>query len=47
MRKLKTEHAGAKNGRGYFGRRAVAKQISRKQRRVEGAKLIRAEGPQP
>jgi hypothetical protein len=30
---LKTEHAGAKNGGGYFGRRARAKTASRTKRR--------------
>jgi hypothetical protein len=32
--RLKTEHAGAKNGGGYSGLRAKAKQRSRKARRV-------------
>lgn len=30
---LKTEHAGAKNGGGYWGPREVAKRLSRKLRR--------------
>ena len=34
-RKTKTEHAGAKNGGGYWGTRAYAKLVSRKKRRVE------------
>lgn len=33
-RKTKTEHAGAKNGGGYWGRRVDAKMISKKKRRV-------------
>lgn len=32
-RQIKTEHAGAKNGGGYYGRRADAKAVSRKLRR--------------
>lgn len=30
---IKTEHGGAKNGGGYWGRRVVAKAVSRKLRR--------------
>lgn len=33
MRKMKTEHNGAKNGGGHWGRRVVAKYLSRKARR--------------
>lgn len=36
---MKTEHNGAKNGGDYWGRRAVAKKISRKLRRRERLKL--------
>lgn len=32
-RKLKTEHTGAKNGGGYWGKREDAKRASRKRRR--------------
>ncbi len=32
--RIKTEHAGAKNGGGYWGKRVDAKRISRKRRRV-------------
>jgi hypothetical protein len=32
--RLRTEHAGAKNGRGFWGLRAKAKQRSKKARRV-------------
>ena len=32
-RKLKTEHAGAKNGGGYWGKRADAKRMSSHMRR--------------
>lgn len=31
--KIKTEHAGAKNGGGYWGLRIEAKQVSKKLRR--------------
>lgn len=31
---LKTEHGGAKRGQGYWGSRKVAKQVSKKARRV-------------
>lgn len=33
-RTLKTEHTGAKNGGGYWGRREDAKKLSRKRRRA-------------
>lgn len=32
---MKTEHNGAKNGGGYWGLRAIAKQISKKARRAD------------
>jgi len=35
-RTIKTEHAGAKNGGGYWGERAIAKQRSKKLRRRVG-----------
>jgi len=38
--KIKTDHAGAKNGGGYWGRRAMAKRASRKQRRTAGKKSL-------
>lgn len=38
----KTEHAGAKQGRGaYYGRRTEAKQVSRKLRRAADKKEVR------
>lgn len=37
--RIKTEHAGAKNGGGYWGPRAWAKYISRKKRRREDRRL--------
>lgn len=40
MRKNKTEHSRAKNGGGYWGKRAEAKQISKKLRRVSAKKNI-------
>lgn len=32
--KMKTEHAGAKNGGGFWGKREDAKQYSKKKRRL-------------
>jgi len=40
---VETEHAGAKDGGGYWGRRAVAKAVSKRLRRVRGKELIRNE----
>jgi len=40
MMAIKTEHAGAKNGGGYWGKRAEAKRRSRRLRRKEGRKAI-------
>jgi len=42
-RKTKTDHSGAKNGGGHWGRRVEAKAISRKHRRVNGKIIIRQE----
>jgi hypothetical protein len=39
--KLKTEHAGAKNGGGAWDTRYNAKRASRKARRSNGKRLIR------
>lgn len=38
--KLKTEHAGAKNGGGHWGRRAEAKKDSKKRRRAADKKAL-------
>jgi len=39
----KTEHAGAKKGRGaYYGRKADANRVSNRRRRVEGKRLTKA-----
>jgi len=38
---MKTEHTGAKNGGGYWGTRAAAKQISKKRRRLIEKKHVR------
>lgn len=40
-RKLKTEHAGAKNGGGYWGHRNDAKRFSRKARRRREREMLR------
>jgi len=40
MRNVKTEHNGAKNGGGYWGKRAEAKRISNKIRRVEEKRIV-------
>ena len=40
---VKTEHAGAKNGGGMWGRRVVAKSVSRQLRRAAGKQAIRDE----
>lgn len=42
-RKVKTEHAGAKNGCGYWGKRETGKMVSRKNRRRNGRKMIKSE----
>jgi hypothetical protein len=36
MPKIKTEHAGAKNGGGYWGKREEAKRVTRRLRRASG-----------
>ena len=41
MMAIKTEHAGAKNGGGYWGKRAEAKRRSKRLRRKEERKSIR------
>ena len=40
MRKIKTEHNGAKNGGGFWGKRAEAKRISNKIRRADEKKIL-------
>lgn len=35
---MKTEHAGAKRGKGFWGRKAEAKKLSRKARRAADKK---------
>lgn len=42
-RKLKTEHAGAKNGGGHWGPRHEAKNFTRKLRRLRNKLLIKKE----
>jgi len=42
-RKVKTEHAGAKNGRGYWGTREEAKSRSDSLRREDAKQQIRAQ----
>lgn len=39
---LRTEHSGAKNGGGYWGRRAEAKKRTKKLRRHIGKLLVRS-----
>lgn len=39
---IKTEHAGAKNGGGFWGPRADAKLICKRKRRAEDRKVARA-----
>jgi hypothetical protein len=39
---MKTEHNGAKNGGGYWGKRAQAKRVSRKARRAADRKAVRS-----
>lgn len=43
MKALKTEHAGAKNGGGYYGLRVDAKRLSRKKRRQQDKRRAREE----
>ena len=37
---IKTEHAGPKNGGGYWGRRAEAKAVSKRRRRANDKRAI-------
>lgn len=39
-RKTKTEHSGAKNGGGFWGKRTEAKKVSKKLRRTNTKKII-------
>jgi hypothetical protein len=41
---IKTEHAGAKNGGGYWGERAEAKQLSKRKRRETDKREAQVEG---
>jgi hypothetical protein len=41
----KTEHSGAKNGGGHWGKRAEAKAGSTRRRREDGKLLIRQDSP--
>ncbi len=41
MMATKTEHTGAKNGGGYWGKRAEAKRRCRRLRRMENRRAIR------
>jgi hypothetical protein len=43
MMAIKTEHVGAKNGDGYWGKRAEAKRRSRRLRRKEDRTSVRRE----
>jgi len=40
MGQIKTEHSGAKNGGGFWGKRAEAKRISKKLRRAVGKEIV-------
>jgi len=40
MRNVKTEHNGAKNGGGFWGKRAEAKRISNKIRRAAEKRIV-------
>ncbi|HXH75193.1 MAG TPA: hypothetical protein VNJ08_09530 [Bacteriovoracaceae bacterium] len=42
-KKLKTEHAGAKNGGGHWGTRHEAKSLTKKLRRIRNRAIIRKE----
>lgn len=42
-RGTKTEHSGAKKAKGYWGRKAEAKKVSRRLRRIADRKLSREE----
>jgi hypothetical protein len=41
--RVKTEHAGPKRGKGYWGRKAVAKQVSRRSRRRDDRSVCESE----
>lgn len=43
MKRLKTEHASAKNGGGFWGTLAIAKKQSKKLRRQSDKKFIKEE----
>jgi hypothetical protein len=43
VKRIKTEHAGAKNGGGYWGKRAEAKAVCKSLRRRLGKTLVRKE----
>lgn len=43
MKGIRTEHAGAKNGHGYWGRRVEAKELSQKERRRVDNRLVESE----
>jgi hypothetical protein len=43
IQKERTEHAGAKNGGGFWGTRAEAKESSKVLRRINGRRQIREE----
>lgn len=40
---IKTEHAGAKNGGGYWGKRHEAKVLSKRVRRAQSRRLVYSE----
>jgi hypothetical protein len=42
-KRIKTEHAGAKNGGGHFGKREEAKRLSRKSRREMAKDVVAKE----
>jgi hypothetical protein len=42
---IKTEHAGAKNGGGSYGKRAFVKEVSRSLRRMSDKALVREAPP--
>jgi hypothetical protein len=43
MNEIKTEHAGAKNRGGYWGKREEAKRVSKRQRRKNDKRAVREE----
>jgi hypothetical protein len=43
MTEIKTEHAGAKNGGGYWGERVEAKKVSKRKRRENDKRAVREE----